>query len=254
MNVFFTQPRNGKRAVRRAAALVCALYAALLPLASARAAGGSLSLGDCSDDVLRAETRLSDLNYLHGVVDGVWKEDDAAAFASFLSDYSLLPADGLNRLLLGGELPKRTAGASSGVFAAGGAGGFLVSRGTLMPWNEVQTHLQIGGTYNLTSCYSGITIHVLCTALGTYARFQPLLDWDNATLRGFFPAESSSQKQPVTIAADGISIAASVQNAPAQDGDALPEYTVYFLGSVSGIGGIPDAEHEAIVQIAGGAQ
>ena len=58
----------------------------------------------------------------------------------------------------------------------------------------------------------------------------------------------------MTIAADGVSIAASVQNAPAQSGDTQPEYTVYFHGSVSGIGGIPDAEHEAVVQIAGGAQ
>lgn len=254
MNVFFTQQRKGIRVLRRAAALVCALCAALLPFSSARAAVVSLSLGDCSDNVLRAETRLYDLDYLRGVVDGVWEEDDAAAFDRFISDFALLPANGLNLLLLGGELPKRAAVASSGVFAQNGAGGFLVSRGTLMPWDEVTTHIKVGGTYNLASCYSGIIVHVLCTYLGTYARFQPVLDWDNATLRGFFAAESSSQKQPVTVAADGISIAASLQNAPAQNGGPLPEYTVYFLGSVSGIGGIPDAEHEAIVQIAGGAQ
>jgi hypothetical protein len=42
-------------------------------------------------------------------VDGVWEEDDASAFARFLSDFAMLPGDGLNRLLLGGELPERTA-------------------------------------------------------------------------------------------------------------------------------------------------
>lgn len=252
MNVsFLVQPHK----LRRTAALFLALFAALLPLSSAQAETVSFVLGDCSDNVLRAETRLSDMDYLHGVVDGLWSEEDAAALESFLADYALLPGDGTSLLLLGGDLPERAANAaSSGVFANSGASGFLVSRGTLMPWDEVKTHLTVGGTYTLTSCYSGITLHVLCTYIGTYARFQPVLDWDNATLRGFFAEESSSQKQPVTIAADGISIAASVQNAPAQQGDVLPEYTVYFLGSVSGIGGIPDAEHEAIVQIAGGAQ
>ena len=254
MNALFAKQPHRSALPGRAAALALALFLALAPLSVSAAATSSFALGDCSDDVLRAETRLADLNYLHGVVDGLWQEDDAAAYARFLSDYALLPGDGASLLLLGGELPERTAGETSGVFASGGAGGFLVSRGTLMPWNEVQAHLTVGGTYTLTSCYSGIALRVRCTAIGTYARFQPLLDWDNATLRGFFPAESSSQKQPVTIAADGISIAASVQNAPAQSGDALPEYTVYFHGSVSGIGGIPDAEHEAVVQIAGGAQ
>jgi hypothetical protein len=54
MNVFFTENIKGKRILRRAAALICALCAALLPLATAQAAASSLSIGDCSDDVLRA--------------------------------------------------------------------------------------------------------------------------------------------------------------------------------------------------------
>ena len=57
MNVFFSLQSNGKHILRRAAALFLALTAALLPMSTARAASGSLSIGDCSDDVLRAETR-----------------------------------------------------------------------------------------------------------------------------------------------------------------------------------------------------
>ena len=114
------------RLLRRAAALLLALFIALPPLSSARAETDSFAVGDCSDDVLRAEMRLSDMDYLHGVVDGLWSEEDAAAFESFLTDYALLPGKGTSLLLLGGDLPERTVStASSGVFASGGASGFL---------------------------------------------------------------------------------------------------------------------------------
>ena len=71
------------------------------------------------------------------------------------------------------------------------------------------------------------------------------------TLRGFFAAASSTEKQPVVIAVDGILIAASIQQAaPSMENQPLPEYAVYFSGCLTGVNGIPDAEHEAIVQIA----
>ena len=116
----------------------------------------------------------------------------------------------------------------------------------------MKTRLKTGQTYTVTSCYSGISLHMVCVSIGTFAQFQPVLDWDNATLRGFFPQDSSSQKQPVAVTIDGIYVAASILSAPAQLGDELPVYDLYFHGSVSEINGIPDAEHEAVVLIASG--
>ena len=86
-------------------------------------------------------------------------------------------------------------------------------------------------------------------------RCGPELDWDNATLRGFFDSTSSSEKHPVVITIDGVLVAASIQQAaPDMSGEALPEYGVYFHGSLTGVNAIPDAEHEAIVQIAANIQ
>lgn len=208
------------------------------------------SLGACSDEVLRAETRLSDLGFLPSVVDGVWRENDETAFANFAAalgkdETSALP------LLFSKEALDFSSPAASSVFASGSSG-FLLVRGSYMPWDEVKTRLKTGQTYTVTSCYSGISLHMLCVSVGTFAQFQPVLDWDNATLRGFFPEDSSSQKQPVAVTIDGIYVAASILCAPVQLGDELPVYDLYFHGSVSDINGIPDAEHEAVVLTASG--
>lgn len=221
------------------------------PAASAMPAeGASPVLGECSDDVLRVETRLSDLGFLPGVVDGVWRENDVQALASFASALGKDETSAFSSLFSKEPLSLQPVSAST-VFATGNSG-FLMVRGSLMPWDEVKTRLQAGQTYSVTSCYSGISLHMICVSIGTFAQFQPALDWDNATLRGFFPQDSSSQKQPVAITVDGIYVAASILCAPAQLGEELPVYNVYFHGSVSEINGIPDAEHEAVVLTASG--
>lgn len=221
------------------------------PAASAAPSSGVVpALGECSDGVLRTETRLSDLGFLASVVDGVWRENDVQALARFASALGKDETAAFSSLFSKEPLSLQPVGAST-VFAAGNSG-FLMVRGSYMPWDEVKTRLKAGQTYTVTSCYSGISLHVVCVSIGTFAQFQPVLDWDNATLRGFFPEDSSSQKQPVAITVDGIYIAASVLCAPAQLGVELPVYNVYFHGSVSEINGIPDAEHEAVVLIASG--
>lgn len=231
-------------------ALLIALVFALFLTGSRRAlADGFLfSIGDCSDEAFRVETRLSDLGYLNSVVNGRWEQVDAEALIAF-ADANDVTVYASADVLFTNEAVA-AAVQSSGVFATGPQG-FLVTYGTLMPWSEVQTKLVPGQVYDITSCYSGITLNMVCVSVGGHARFRPELDWDNATLRGFFYAASSSEKQPIVIDADGILIAASIQQAaPTFETQALPEYAVYFSGSLSDINGIPDAEHEAIVRIA----
>lgn len=208
------------------------------------------ALGACSDEVLRAETRLSDLEFLASVVDGVWRENDQAAFLNFAAALGKDETSAFS-LLFSKEALVFQSPAASTVFASGNSG-FLLVRGSYMPWDEVRTRLKTEQIYTVTSCYSGISLRMACVSIGTFAQFQPVLDWDNATLRGFFPEDSSSQKQPVAVTIDGIYVAASILCAPAQLGDELPVYNLYFHGSVSEINGIPDAEHEAVVLTASG--
>lgn len=230
--------------------LTLALIALLLIFTAPQAQAESFrfTLGECSDDVFRVETRLSDLGYLSIVVNGRWEQADADALAAFSAANNVPVASSAALLFSNDALPVSSA---SSVFATGPQQGFLVTYGTLMPWPDVKPKLEPGKSYDVTSCYSGIALHMVCVSVGSHAKMRPELDWDNATLRGFFSAASSSDKQPVVIAVDGILIAASIQQAAPIFRDAsLPEYALYFSGSLTGVNGIPDAEHEAIVKIA----
>jgi len=229
------------RVLRAAPAVYCALTLLALPGFS-RADEEAFSLGDCSDDVLRAELRLSDLGCLSGVVDGRWGQNDADALAAFYAAYGT-PDDGsLDSLFSAG------AAAAQDAFAADS----LLVPGVLVSWDEVKARLTIGQAYALTDCRTGITVRVVCTEKSGYAHFTPELDWDDATLRGFFSDEASSEKLPVAVLIDGVSVAASLQYAPDPGDGTLPSYSVYFSGSVSGVGGIADADHEAVVTAAAG--
>jgi len=234
--------------LRRATLFTLALVLLLSVSKNALAASIRFQLGECSDDVLRVELRLSDLGYLSGVVNGRWEQADADALAAFAEANNTTIYQAGDLLFAAEAIP---ASKITSVFASGAQQGFLITYGTLMPWAEVQSKLAPGKSYDVTSCYSGITLHMVCVSVGSHAKMRPELDWDNATLRGFFSAASSSEKQPVVIAVDGILIAASIQQAaPSMENQPLPEYAMYFSGSLTGVNGIPDAEHEAIVRIA----
>jgi len=238
--------------IRRALSLVIALAAVTLAAPAALAEDGIFTSGESSDDIQRVEIRLSDLGYFKGVVNGRWEAADEAALAAFATANGVSPAAAEDLLFSNDALPVSRYG---GTVFASGAQGFLVTHGTLMPWEEVSAKLVPGQAYPMTSCYTGITLHMVCVSLGAHAKMRPELDWDNATLRGFFDSTSSSEKHPVVITIDGVLIAASIQQAaPDMSGEALPEYGVYFHGSLTGVNAIPDAEHEAIVQIAANIQ
>ena len=239
-------------AFRRAFALALVCVSLLSVSNRALAAGLHFSLGECSDDVFRVEMRLSDLGYLKTVVNGRWEQTDLDALSAFATA-NKVTVYGAGNVLFGNDAIPASAVTSS-VFATGPQG-FLVTFGTLMPWSEVKPKLVPGQSYDVTSCYSGIALHMVCVSVGEHAKMRPELDWDNATLRGFFYAASSSEKQPVVITIDGILVAASIQQAaPSLVEQALPEYGLYFSGSLSDVNGIPDAEHEAIVRIAANQQ
>jgi len=235
-------------AARRALGGLLAFALLFFGIPAAHAEEPVFPLGACSDDVLRVETRLSDLGYSTLVINGRWEQADADALSAFAAANGVTTVSVEQALFSDEAIP--AAGSTGSVFASG-TGGFALTYGSLMPWDEVKARLQPEVSYNITSCYSSITLHMVCVSLGAHAKFRPELEWDNATLRGFFSSASSSEKQPIVVSVDGILIAASIQQAaPGADTDGLPEYSVYFHDSLTGIHGIPDAEHESVIQIA----
>lgn len=238
------------RTLRRFVGILLALLFFCVSMPFALAEDNIFALGDCSDEVLRVETRLSDLGYTTNVVNGLWEQSDADALAAFSAANGVTTISVSEALFSPQAVP--AAQQTGGVFAVG-AGGFALTYGSRMPWSEVKPLLQPGTSYNVTSCYSSITLHMVCVSAGAHAKFRPELEWDDATLRGFFSSASSSEKQPIVITINGILVAASIQQAaPNADAetDVLPEYSVYFHGALSEINGISDAEHEAVIQIA----
>ena len=247
MKTFFTQ--SAITFYLRALVVLLALIFVFSAPFAAKAEDGMFSLGECTDEVQRVETRLSDLGYFKGVVDGRWDQADADAFSAFATANGVTPSAAEELLFSSDAIAASQHGGT--VFASGTQQGFLLTYGTLMPWDEVAAKLVPGASYDMTSCYSGIALHMVCVSVGSHARMRPELDWDNATLRGFFNTASSSEKQPVVLNVDGVLIAASIQQAaPDLTGKSLPDYSVYFHNSLTEINGIPDAEHEAIVLIA----
>lgn len=242
----FVRARHGYRRV--AALALPALFCALAPLcagaARAETDAAVPAVGDCSDTALRAEIRLCDLGYSVRVVNGLWEQEDADALSRFA-----LAAELTRDRILAGLF-------SSGAPAAAKAplslpqGEALAAIGSPMPWEEVKTQLVEGQAYDITSCYSGITLHLVYVSAANHARMRPVLEWDDATLRGFFVDGGSAAKQPVVVVIDGIRVAASVQLAPSADGGAT--FAVFFTGSRSDIGALPDAEHDRVVAVAGG--
>ena len=241
---------SGKQPLRFLAGVFLALTVFHFNVPFSYAEDALFSLGSCSDEVLRVETRLSDLGYSTCVVNGRWEQSDADALAAFAAANNVSVATVTDALFSSAAVP--AAQKTGGVFATG-TGGFVLTYGSLMPWSEAKTLLQPGASYNITSCYSGITLHMVCVSLGSHAKFKPELEWDNATLRGFFSSASSSEKQPILVTVNGVLIAASIQQAApeiaAEDGQ-LPEYSVYFHNALSAINGIPDVEHETVIRVA----
>ena len=244
--------KQSMRSIRRISLWMLAFVLLLSCRAYSRADGGAFALGDCSDEVQRVETRLADLGYFKGVINGRWDQADADAYAAFAAANGVAVTAGKTRLFSNDAI---AATLNGGTVFVSGPQGFLLTSGALISWDEIEPKLVVGQSYDMTSCYSGISLHMKCVSVGSHAKMQPELEWDNATLRGFFSSASSLEKQPVVITLDGALIAASIQQAaPSLVEGALPVYSIYFHNSKTEINGIPDAEHEAIVQIAANQQ
>lgn len=196
-----------------------------------------LTVGDCSDRVLRVETRLSDLGYLQFSADGVWSEADEAAFSAFCTNCEKTDADARNELFLP-RAPRAVSGATQAAPIP------VALYGSAMPWADALPLLMLGESYQITNAVSGVSIRMTLTALTGHATFAPVLDWDDATLRGMFSLPNSLEKIPVIILVGNMRVAASISANGVIGNDGKYEYSLYLIGSVSDVGSLTDPEHE----------
>ena len=219
------------------------------PQASRSETSDTLDMG-APDAVLRAQLRLGDLGYLSSPLSG--RAD--AAYRAALDAYQKnagSAALGVPAALFDNAAPAAIPADEAAVLTRPAQ---TMLFGAPMAWEEVRQKLVMGESYTVTDCYSGIVLRLVYDGGDGHAHMRPALAWDAATLQGLAGDINNFEKQPVVIGVDGVRVAASIDvHAHTEDGELANAYfCTYFFGSVSSLGGIEDADHNAALNIAAG--
>lgn len=237
-----------KRLVSLFFACAAFLCAALSGGAPARAANAADGLD--SDALYRLRLRLDDLGYFDAPAPEVADEALSLALEGFSGDAEGAPA--LLGAVFAANAPARALNASH-VFNAPAPAQALIGR--LSDWETVRTKLAMGASYVVTSCVSGSVLHASYDdGEAGFAAMTPVSPWDAATVLGLFGDLRSLDKHPVTVAIGSARIAASLTLDPRADAaDAINagQFRLYFENAPAHVGGLTDAEHQAVVLTAG---
>jgi peptidoglycan hydrolase-like protein with peptidoglycan-binding domain len=218
-----------------------------------------------NEDVLRVQIRLRDLGYFNFKPTGVFQSMTADAAKKFqqkhtMDDGSPMIADGTigsqSMDILFRHSVARADIAADIPFGKSLEGEPAVT-GELAPWSEVKPLLQVGTAYTITDYNTGSTFIMAFTGGESHAEME-CTDAFNASLyKAAFGGEYNYSKRPVVVSISGRQIAASLSGWP-HDSD---QYTanemgghacLFFDGSLSHVGNLPDAEHQELVYKAAG--
>lgn len=224
---------------------------ALLLLVSAVSSAGADASRIASDDLLRTQLRLRDLGFYTGSIDGASNENLLAALDAFkINTDALAQPDAPNPLFdKTGVQPSAAIPNTNDSLAQS-----PVVTGAPLLWEAAYKKLSPNEVYTVTACYSGESFQMRYLGGTGHAHMTPVDDDAANALLLLFGALRDYGKQPVIITLDDIPAAASLQAFLHNDdaGDADTVYSLYFNGSVSDVGRLPDVDHNAIVRIAAG--
>lgn len=222
------------------------LLAALLSAVFAQA-GAAQDPPAADDAALRIQLRLSDLGYYPRPINGVSDADSGAAFAAFCQRAGVSPTDETALSLLFSPT------APPAPLPAGAEDTQPVVVGSLLSWSEAREKFVAGETYNVVEVRSGIVFHIRYLGGEAHGVCAPASAWDEATLRALF-TDRMDAKLSIAVTLDGRRAAASLAQNSSTDGGANAGVpcSLYFSGAASGIGGLPDLEHENAIRIAAG--
>ncbi|MBR0156744.1 MAG: peptidoglycan-binding protein [Clostridia bacterium] len=221
--------------------------------------------GDTGDMITRIQIRLRDLGYLCYRPTGAYRAmtaDAVKAFQRRSSDYgNSLAVDGragpetLKYLFEIGAPRVRIP--DSVHIPKGPDSSKLKATGRPDEWSAVKASLTVGSVYTVTDCYTGETFDVVFAGGENHAEME-LADEDQlAAFMRICGGEYNFLKRPVVVEIGGQQIAASLQCWPhgsdstetnGMDG----HFCVFFSGSLSGVGKLPDVEHNSNIMKAAG--
>lgn len=218
-----------------------------------------------NEDVFRVQIRLRDLDYFSFKPTGVFQSMTADAAKKFqqkhtMDDGSPMIADGtigaqsmdilfrhtVSRADIAAEIPfgKSLEGTPS-------------QKGELVAWSEVKSQLTPGTSYTITDYNTGATFSMAFTGGESHAEMECADAFNAGLYKDVFGGAYNYSKRSVLVNIGGRQIAASLFGWPhGADQYAANEMAghacLFFDGSLSHVGSLPDAEHQELVFRAAG--
>ena len=244
-------------------ACVIVLAAALLP---AKASTGELySSGSTGEMVVRIQLRLAELGYLDYKPTGAYRSltvEAVKAFQQRCCDVgNPTGIDGVMgpetmKLLFANNAPRAKI-ADSVHMAIGPTAESLAVTGVTVDWSEVKTLLAIGMTYTVTDCNTGKSFALTYSGGEKHAEMELTSIGDLDTFMQVCGDEFNFYKRPIVVKIGDRLVAASMQCYPhgsesVADNGMDGHICVFFFGSLSHVGNLPDLEHNANIYKAAG--
>lgn len=218
-----------------------------------------------SEDIVRTQIRLRDLDYFNFKPTGRFQSMTANAAKKFqqkhtMDDGSPMIADGTIGTQSMDILFRHTvarADIAADIPIGQGLSGDPAITGELVPWSEVQAMLVVGTEYAITDYNTGTTFSMCYTGGENHAEMECKDAFNAGIYKEVFGSEYNFSKRPVVISINGQNIAASLSGWPHGEdtyaANEMPGHTcLFFDGSLSHVGSLPDAEHLELVYKAAG--
>jgi len=203
--------------------------------------------GDDGPGVHMVQQRLLELGYLNFSPTGTYGDLTVNGVWQFQTR-SGLPADGMLGESTYSDLfaiNARRAELNASIPRVSGAGLMQLppEYGVKSTWLEIDNIFTVGMVATVTDFNTLRTFDVQRTGGTHHADVKPVAESDDAERKASFGGGQSWEKRPVLVEISGVKYAGSMFGMPNANG----EYCIYFTGSGSDIGGLKDAEHEAVI-------
>ncbi len=216
--------------------------------------------------VVRVQIRLRELGYLNFKPTGSYKSMTVSAVKDFQVNYrdsgyemQVDGRTGRQSLDLMFRLDAKRSSLSGVSIPAGPKHGSatLLKTGSLTPWSEVKTKLITGKSYKIIDCWTGSEFSLVFSGGVNHAEMEPASEQALEGFKEICGREYNYLKRPVVIDIDGQEIAASIQCWPHGSEQIAANgmeghVCLFFDGSLSDVGNLPDVEHTENVYKAAG--
>lgn len=235
-------------------------------LASASSNDGIYAKSSTGPMVVRIQLRLRELGYLNFKPTGSYKSMTVDAAKAFQKNYRDSGFDmqvdgkmGEQSLELLFKFEALRPSLSSVSIPAGPkhGSGVITKTGSLVQWNDVKTLMKENTAYIITDCYTGYTFELVFTGGENHAEMEPASVNALAEFMRICGEQYNYLKRPVVVEIDGQSVAASIQCWPhgsnsIAENEMKGHVCLFFEGSLSHVGGLPDVEHNENIYKAAG--